>query len=128
MYEDPRLNRPSFMRLADRDRPKAWRFAAMIFLIVNAGGAVFALMRGEQMHAEMHLALFGAAFVGYAFSRAAQARNVDTAPRPPELEDPRVEQLQRSIDAMALELERLGEKQRYAEKLHAEHKDAPGEH
>ena len=105
-----------------------WRIAAVMFLIVNAGGAVLAFVQGEQMHAEMHLALFGAAFVGYAFSRAAQARNIGPAPRPPELEDPRVEQLQRSIDAMALELERLGEKQRYAEKLNAEHKDTPGEH
>lgn len=105
-----------------------WRVAAILFLIVNAGGAAWAMARGEQMHAEMHMALFGAAFVGYVFSRAAQTRNLGTADRLPELEDPRVEQLQRSIDAMALELERLGEKQRYAEKLKAENREPPGEH
>ncbi|MDQ6717031.1 MAG: hypothetical protein M3Z17_01650 [Gemmatimonadota bacterium] len=116
MIEDNRLNRPS----------RFWRIAAVLFLVVNAGGAVFAYIQGEQMHAEMHLALFGAAFVGYAFTRAAQARSQD--PPPAELEDPRIEQLQRSIDAMALELERMGEKQRYAEKLKAGHKDPPGEH
>jgi len=103
---------------------KFWRIAAIVFLFGNAAGAVFAFAQGEQMHAEMHLALFGAAFVGYAFSRAAQIRHSDP---PIETEDPRVEQLQRSVDAMALELERLGEKQRYSEKLQAEHRDTPGE-
>jgi hypothetical protein len=123
MYEDPRSNRRSFLRLADRDRPRGWRLLAAIFLIANAAGAVYAFLVGEQMHAEMHLALFGAAFVGYAFSRAAQIRN--QGPPLEEIEDPRIEQLQRSIDAMALELERMGEKQRYAEKLNAENKEPP---
>jgi hypothetical protein len=115
MVDDARLNRPS----------RFWRSAAVIFLIGNAAGAVFAFVRGEQMHAEMHLVLFGAAFVGYAFSRAAQIRHSEPAEQ---IEDPRVEQLQRSVDAMALELERLGEAQRYRDKLAAEHRDTPGEH
>ncbi len=102
-----------------------WRTAAVVFLVVNALGGVYALAQGEQMHAEMHLALFGAAFVGYAFSRAAQARNPDLAPTSPEIEDPRVAQLQRSVDAMALELERLGESQRFREKLEAERQSKP---
>ena len=111
-----------------KEPSRFWRVAAILFLVVNAGGAAWAMARGEQMHAEMHLALFGAAFVGYAFSRAAQARNLGPPDRLPEIEDPRIEQLQRSIDAMALELERMGEKQRYAEKLKAEHREPPGEH
>lgn len=118
MDEREAVNRPS----------RFWRIAAVLFLIVNAGGAVLAFMQGEQMHAEMHLALFGAAFVGYAFSRAAQTRAFHPAPPPAEIEDPRVEQLQRSIDAMALELERLGEKQRFRDKLAAEQKEPPREH
>lgn len=101
-----------------------WRIVAVLFLVVNAAGAIYALARGEQMHAETHLALFGAAFVGYAFSRAAQARN-QRDESTPEIEDPRVAQLQRSVDAMALELERLGEAQRYREKLEAERRDKP---
>jgi hypothetical protein len=115
MHEDHRLSRPS----------RFWRIAAVIFLVGNAAGAVFALVQGEQMHAEMHLALFGAAFVGYAFSRAAQIRHME--PPPAGIADPRIEELQRSIDAMALELERMGEKQRYAEKLQAESGKRPGE-
>jgi hypothetical protein len=102
-----------------------WRIAAVIFLIGNAAGAIYALAMGEQMHAEMHLALFGAAFVGYAFSRAAQTRTYGGADTPEEIEDPRVAQLQRSVDAMSLELERLGEAQRYREKLEAERRDKP---
>ncbi|MBA3646705.1 MAG: hypothetical protein H0W63_11085 [Gemmatimonadaceae bacterium] len=102
-----------------------WRTAAVVFLVVNALGGVYALAQGEQMHAEMHLALFGAAFVGYVFSRAAQARSSDFAPTSSEIEDPRVAELQRSVDAMALELERLGEAQRFREKLEIETRDKP---
>lgn len=102
-----------------------WRVAAVIFLIGNAAGAIYAFVQGEQMHAEMHLALFGAAFVGYAFTRAAQARNLDVAAPVPEMEDARVAELQRSVDAMALELERLGEAQRFREKLEAQRRDEP---
>lgn len=102
-----------------------WRFAAVLFLVVNAAGAIYALVQGEQMHAETHLALFGAAFVGYAFSRAAQSRNQEAVAELPENEDPRVAQLQRSVDAMSLELERLGEAQRFREKLEAERRDKP---
>lgn len=101
--------------------PRFWRIAAVLFLVVNAGGAVLAFVQGEQMHAEMHLALFGAAFVGYVFSRAAQSRNGD--PLPLESGDQRVGELQRSVDAMSLELERLGEAQRYRERLEVERKE-----
>lgn len=106
-----------------KEPSRFWRIAAVIFLIANAAGAIYALALREQMHAELHLALFGAAFVGYAFSRAAQSRNREVSAGLPEIEDPRVAQLQRSVDAMALELERLGEKQRFREKLDTERKD-----
>lgn len=102
-----------------------WRVAAVIFLIGNAAGAVYALAVGEQMHAEMHLALFGAAFVGYAFSRAAQMRNLGPQSSDPEIVDARVAELQRSVDAMALELERLGEAQRFQNKLNSAQEDRP---
>lgn len=109
------MNRPS----------RFWRIAAVLFLFVNAAGAVYAFAMGERMHAEMHLALFGAAFVGYAFSRAAQNRTQGYPPE--EIVDPRVEQLQRSVDAMSLELERLGEAQRFKEKLETERRGPPNQ-
>jgi len=102
-----------------------WRIAAVIFLIANAAGAIYAAALGQQMHAEMHLALFGAAFVGYAFARAAQTRTDRFAAPSPEIEDPRLAELQRSVDAMALELERLGEAQRFREKMDAERLNKP---
>jgi hypothetical protein len=102
-----------------------WRIVAIVFLIVNALGAVYAFVLRQQMHAEMHLALFGAAFVGYVFSRAAQTQNDDIPSELPEIEDPRVAQLQRSVDAMALELARLGEAQRFRDKLEAEKRERP---
>ena len=106
-----------------KEPSKFWRVAAVIFLIGNAAGAVYALAMGEQMHAEMHLALFGAAFVGYAFSRAAQMRHLDPQKPDPEIVDARVAELQRSVDAMALELERLGEAQRFQNRLKSEQEE-----
>ena len=102
-----------------------WRIAGVIFLIGNAAGAIYAFAQGERMHAEAHLALFGAAFVGYAFSRAAQTRKYGGTLPEDEAEDPRIARLQRSVDAMALELERLGETQRFREKLEAENRNKP---
>lgn len=100
-----------------------WRVAAWLFVLVNAGGAVAALMMHEQMHAELHFALLGVGFVAYLFMRAAASRKQGIPPA--EVGDGRIEYLQQSVDAMALELERLGEAQRFNEKLKAEQKQPP---
>ena len=103
---------------------RPWRIAAGIFVLVNIGGAIYAGARGEQMHAELHLGLVLVAFAGYLLWRGAPpSRRPDLTPA--ELPDPRVDQLQQSVDVMALELERLGEKQRFTEKLAAERKEPP---
>ena len=37
---------------------KIWWWAAALFTLVNLGGAVYAAMRGEVIHADVHGALF----------------------------------------------------------------------
>jgi hypothetical protein len=110
---------------APMTRPsRFWRFAAVIFVFINVAGALYAVVVGEQMHAETHLALLLVTFVGYLVWRGApQSRRQDLPPA--EQADPRVEYLQQSVDAMALEVERLGEAQRFNEKLKAKRKESP---
>jgi hypothetical protein len=102
-----------------------WRIAAVLFVIVNVAGGVYALRQGEQMHAELHLVLFGVAYVWYLFLRPRSLRKSDIPPA--ELGDPRIERLQQSVDAVALEVERIGEAQRFQEKLKTERKEKPNE-
>lgn len=106
--------------------PRFWRITAIVFTLVNVGGALLAYAMREQMHAELHVALIGAGYVWYLFLRAAQRRNAalgDPETPPAIANDPRLEYLQRSVDAIALEVERMGEAQRFQEKLRAERKE-----
>jgi uncharacterized membrane protein YebE (DUF533 family) len=102
------------------ERPsKWWRVAAVAYFIINGGGAILAFAMGEQMHGEMHLLLFALGIIGYLVYKAkAQGREPEQPPA--ELRDPRIDYLQQSVDAVALEVERLGEAQRFQEKLRAE--------
>jgi hypothetical protein len=71
----------------------------------------------------MHVALLLAGFAGYVLWRVAQwagRKNV-----PPQLSDERINYLQQSVDAVALEVERLGEAQRFNEKLRAVQQEIP---
>ena len=102
--------------------PRFWRIAAVLFVLVNIAGAIYAVAQDEQMHAEGHLALLAITFIGYLIMRGPAKRKPD---HPQEkIADARIEYLQQSVDAMALELERLGEAQRFNEKLIAEQKKA----
>ena len=103
---------------------KLWRIAAGIYAFVNVAGTVWAAMEGEEMHMMLHifLLLLGlAAYFGWRFALRGQPRNV---PRPL-LGDERLEYLQQSVDALALELERVGEAQRFSDKLRVERGEVP---
>ena len=100
-------------------RSKLWGWAAGLYAFINLGGLGYAAAEGEEMHAMLHLFLLLialAGFVGWWFARRTQRET----PSQPQLPDARVEYLQQSVDAMALELERVGEAQRFSDKLRAE--------
>jgi hypothetical protein len=78
---------------------------------------VYAASLGEQMHAGGHVAL---SFLGVYWVRWLTGRKSARAEGELTQETERLEALEQSIDAVALEVERIGEAQRFAEKLHAE--------
>jgi hypothetical protein len=103
--------------------PKIWGWAAGIFTVINLLGAGYAVAMGERAHADLHLVLMLIGAVGYLAWRAmSRGQKSDPAIKPT---DPRLEYLQQSVDAVALEVERLGEAQRAKEKLQREQIQPP---
>ncbi len=100
---------------------KLWRIAAALFVIINVAGAGYAIAMGEQPHALTHVALLVVGFIGWQFAPWKRRQT----PVPDQLPDARLDYLQQSVDAVALEVERLGEAQRFADKLRAEQGQAP---
>ena len=97
-------------------RSKIWRVLAAVFTVVNLGGAGYAVGQGEMLHAAVHVALLVAGYL--AWRLATRARR----PALPHVQmvDERMERLQQSLDAMAIEVERIGEAQRFMVKLQTE--------
>ena len=105
------------------DKPsRFWRIAAAIFVFINVASAIYALVVGERMHAEAHAGILLVTFVAYLILRGSPPPPRENLPPT----DPRIDYLQQSVDAVALEVERLGEAQRFQEKLKAERKEPPG--
>lgn len=105
-------------------RSKLWALAAGIYAFINLGGLGYAAAMDEEMHAMSHLFLLILGIAGYVGWRLARRGAPQNAPQAQVAEE-RVEYLQQSVDAMALELERLGEAQRYREKLQAAQGQTP---
>ena len=105
-----------------RQRAKLWFVVASIFTLINVGGAGAAAVAGEVLHAAAHvvLALLGAYFVWRLAPRARRQEMVVVAAEA----DPRLDRIQQSLDAIGLEVERLGEAQRFTTKVMAERADA----
>jgi hypothetical protein len=99
-------------------RSRIWLIIAWLFTLGNLGGAVFAARTNEELHAAVHvaLALVGAVFV---WSIPRRARHQQLPGTNDEM-DRRLERLQQSVDAVAIEVERIGEAQRFTAKLAAE--------
>jgi len=102
-------------------RSKIWLWAAAgLYAFINVGGLAFALVQKEGMHAMLHLVLLAVGVAGYVGWRLARPRAPEDHLPQTQLAEQRIEYLQQSVDAVALELERLGEKQRFNEKLQAD--------
>ena len=111
-------------------RSRLWRTAAGLFVVINVLGGAYAVMMGEVPHALVHVVLlvvgagvwarFGPARDG----AVAQWGEMNAAPSSPELAD-RFRNLEQSIDAVAIEVERIGEGQRFMTKLLAEREGPP---
>jgi hypothetical protein len=105
-------------------RSKLWRWAAGLYAFINLGGLVYAAALEEEMHAMLHLFLLLLGLAGYVGWRLARRATPQDLPQA-RLAEQRIEYLQQSIDAMALELERVGEAQRFSDKLRVERGETP---
>jgi hypothetical protein len=97
-------------------RYRIWRLIAALFAALNAGGAVFALMSGEPLHAALHVVLLVFTYLGWKLAARSGRLGLPNA----QPVDERLEHLQQSLDAIAIDVERIGEAQRYAAKVLAE--------
>lgn len=96
---------------------------AALFTLGNIAGGLYAGMMGEVRHAGLHFVL---AFVGAYVTWLVVARRRDagltgaqipaTAGAPSEL-SARLDNLEQSLDAIAVEVERVGEGQRFVTRL-----------
>ena len=111
-------------------RSKRWLAVAVIFTVINLAGGVVAAAMGELIHASVHagLMLLGANAVWLLASRrdtSSLERSASVAHEMSRLGD-RLTQIQQSIDAIGIEVERIGEGQRFLTRVLAA-SDAPGE-
>ena len=106
-------------------RSKVWLAgAAVVYGFINVAGAGYAIAMGEQRHAAFHGVLLllgvGAYLIWLLATRATRREK----PRLPE-GDQRIDYLQQSVDAVALEVERIGEAQRFNDKIRVERGETP---
>lgn len=100
-------------------RARIWLAVAVVFILGNVGGGIFAAAQGEPMHAGLHavLALVGivvaTALIRGRTRTAAWSGTNDAAAAPQDEITDRLSQLEHSVDAVAIEVERIGEGQRY---------------
>src|SRR5687768_17569645 len=107
-------------------RSRLWRWVVGAYMFINLAGLGYAARMEDEMHALLHLFLLllgVAGYVGWRIARRGAPRE-DDLPRA-QLAEQRIEYLQQSIDAMALELERVGEAQRFSDKLRIERGEIP---
>ena len=97
-------------------RSKLWFYGSLLFALLNVGGALFAAdVGGDPAHTATHVVLV---FVGlYAAWRIGRSRVVREVAQAAPLFDERLDRLQQSLDAIAVEVERVEEGQRYVMKL-----------
>jgi hypothetical protein len=116
-------------------RDRIWLFVDVVFAGANLAGAGFALAGGEGIHAGVHaaLALIGMYLGWRIVSRwedALEARQ-PAMRLPPEMSDlsSHLRRLEQTMEAMAIEIERIGEGQRYVARiLSAGGVEAPARH
>jgi hypothetical protein len=113
-------------------RSPVWLVAAALFLVINVAGAGSAAADGEPLHTGIHagLALLGAYLAWRLASRGdarrGWRRDGAEIPAVPGALTDRLTHIEQSVDAIALEVERIGEGQRFMTRLFAENGPPPG--
>jgi hypothetical protein len=107
-------------------RSKVWLVVAVLFTIVNFAGGVIAAAAGELLHTGVHagLLLLGAYVVWRLaprrYARRIWRRRGAAIPALPREVADRLTHLEQAVDAVAIEVERIGEGQRFMTRLFTE--------
>jgi hypothetical protein len=113
-------------------RSKVWWVLVVLYVVVNAGGAAFAAAEGEPLHAGLHVGLLIGAYLIW-LARRPDGRTFwngeRSYPAPQHELSDRLMRLEQSLDAVAIEIERIGEGQRFMTHFYAGYgtAHAPGE-
>jgi hypothetical protein len=102
-------------------RTRIWQVAAAVFVFINVAGIAYGAAMRDGAHAAAHVAIL---FAGYLVWRMPWGRRQDLPLAKP-VDERQLEYLQQSVDAIALEVERIGEKQRFSDKLRVERGENP---
>jgi len=94
-------------------RSKIWLAGDALFILGNVAGGVVAAAQGEMRHASSHLILVA---IGIAVAWLLVPKSPTLIASPVALTDG-LTRLQQSLDAVAIEVERIGEGQRYVTRL-----------
>ena len=112
-------------------RSITWPVLAALFTLGNIAGAVYAAAMGEMRHASLHvmLTIAGAWFTWVLVSRRRGETDGHTPGGSASSGEfgRRLGHLEQSLDAIAVEVERVGEGQRYMTKVFAERERTPDE-
>lgn len=92
---------------------KLWRIAGLVFAVINVAGGAYAAALGEWMHAVVHVGLLSVGFLAWEIFFGKREVEPDTV----SIDESRLDSLQESVDSIALNVERVGEDQRYQEKV-----------
>jgi hypothetical protein len=106
-----------------KETSNTWRIVGAVFVLLNIAGAGYALAMGEPSHALTHVAIVVGGYIVWRLGPWRSRSRPGAVPA--QLSDERLNYLQQSVDAVALEVERIGEAQRYADKLRAERGETP---
>jgi hypothetical protein len=97
---------------------RAWIPVAWILSATNLVAVWFAALPGEPWHASIHALLAG--LFGLGAQHLAVRRKIAEQERSNRLPTPQPQNVAQALDAIAVEVERIGEGQRYLTKLFAE--------
>lgn len=107
-------------------RPKVWLVAAVVFVAINLGGAVMAAVDGELLHTALHVALLvPGTWIAARLYRRSQSAVEEVGAAGPDDFTGRLTNLEQSVDAVAIEIERIGEGQRFMTRVFADRAAQP---
>jgi hypothetical protein len=98
-------------------RAKLWFYGSLVFALLNAGGAWYAGRMGDGSHATTHVVLMVLGLVVAWWVRGSRPGGEATETPAAPLFDERLDRIEQSLDAIAVEVERVGEGQRFVTKL-----------